>query len=130
MHPDINAIQQASQGLLMMSESDYPFQTFHWIDAPASIENKLLQETGHDANTLIETTTLDHFFRNMTSAGDRADARQQETAARFTLLKNTLLQKLSGIVVYRIGTIQVDAFILGKLADGSYAGLRTRLVET
>ena len=35
-----------------------------------------------------------------------------------------------GVLVYRIGEVRVDAFIIGKLPDGFYGGLRTKVVET
>jgi hypothetical protein len=42
----------------------------------------------------------------------------------------TLKENLSDIHVYRVGSIQIDAYIIGKLKSGKYAGLKTRLVET
>jgi hypothetical protein len=128
MHPDLIQIQTAAEGLQMMSESDYPFETFQWSDTSKTIEEKILEETKHPAGTAIEKISLEYFFRNMTRPDGSGD--DQQTAQRFIALQQLLNEKLSGVEVYRVGIIQVDAFVIGKLGDGSYAGLRTKLIET
>jgi len=55
---------------------------------------------------------------------------QQQTAERFLHLQTILEQNLKDVKVYRIGSVQIKAYILGKLPDGIYAGLSTQLVET
>jgi hypothetical protein len=45
-------------------------------------------------------------------------------------LQELLKQKLKDVQVYRIGSIQIDVFIIGQMKDGGYGGLRTKVVET
>jgi hypothetical protein len=66
----------------------------------------------------------------MTSTDTGAEKEQQAVAGRFKILQNTLIAKLIDLKVWRIGTIQIDAFIVGKLKDGTYGGLRTKSIET
>ena len=78
----------------------------------------------------VETQTVDYFFRNMVKTYPGYSEEQQATAQRFLKLQELLRQKLKDAQVYRIGSIQIDAFIIGRLQDGSYGGLRTKLIET
>lgn len=41
-----------------------------------------------------------------------------------------LKDNLSDISVYRIGQINIDAYIIGQTQDGDLAGVVTKLVET
>jgi hypothetical protein len=129
MNTDLQQIQQAAQGLFFLSESDYPFEIVQ-LEKAGSIENELLRLANKPASTAIEKTTLDYFLRNMTRIDADASPEQQETAQRFINLQKTLKEKLTDIQVYRIGSIQIDAFIIGKLKDASFGGLRTKLIET
>ncbi len=129
MNTELQQIQQAAQGLFFLSESDYPFEIVH-LEKADSIENQLLGLANKPAGTAIEKTTLDYFLRNMTRIDPDATVEQHDIAQRFKRLQDTLKEKLSDIQVYRIGRIKIDAFAIGKLKDGSFGGLRTKLIET
>jgi hypothetical protein len=129
MNIAIQEIQEAAAGLMFISESDFPFEAIH-LAPRSSIETELLQLVNKPAGTVVEKTTLDYFFRNMTRIDPNASSQQQSTARRFKQLHEILKTKLTDVQVWRIGTIQIDAFIIGRLSDGSYAGLRTKLIET
>jgi len=129
MNIELQQIQQAAQGLFFLSESDYPFEIVQ-LEKAVSIENELLVLANKPAGTAIEKTTLDYFLRNMTRIDPDATSEQHDIAQRFKRLQDILKEKMSDIQVYRVGSIQVDAFIIGKLKDGSFSGLRTKLIET
>lgn len=127
-----NKLKQASDGLLFMSESDYPFEVVFW---PAETqenltEQKLLQLTSHSQDVLVEKVDLDYFFRNSAQEKDWHDRQQEETVKKFQLLVETLKSNLSDIQVYRVGTIDIDVYIVGKTSSGDLAGLSTKVVET
>lgn len=86
--------------------------------------------TGADENTEVEKLSLDHFFRNMTRTYPRSTQEELASAEKFQRLADLLKTRLEDVSVYRIGKIQVKAFIIGRLDDGNYAGLSTSLVET
>jgi hypothetical protein len=130
MRPDLQNIQDAAEGLLFMSESDHSLQVVRLDPPSASLEETLLQFSDKEPGSPIEKQELDYFFRNATRIDPMATRLQQQTAHQFQHLVKVLREELSDIQVYRVGEVDVDAFIIGKLRDGVYAGLRTKLIET
>lgn len=130
MEPGLQKIKDAASGLLYLSESDYPFEVVDLGGSSSSLEERLLALSGKTKSVQVEQITLEHFLRNMVKVYPGATPGQQQTAQRFQYLQQVLQEELTDINVYRIGSIQVDAFIIGKLNDGTYGGLRTKLVET
>ena len=121
-------LTQASQGLLMPSESEYPFEVFIWKDVELTPE-KILELTNYPPATLIEEVELDYFFRNVAGEKDWHDEIQKENVAKFQNLVQVIKDNLADIRVYRIGTIEVNVYIVGKTNDG-LAGLATKVIET
>ena len=130
MTPDLQSIKKAAEGLLFISESDHPFELVLIEDKPASISNKIIQLAKKPAGTAVEKQDLDYFFRNMIKVYPEFSTAQKITAQRFSSLVKVLRENLTDIHVYRVGEVQVDAFIIGQLKNGQYAGLRTKLIET
>jgi len=120
-------LEQAADGLLMMSESDYPFEYFGTDDTDIN-DALLLRLAGKPQGTLIEKTTVDHLFRNM--ADPNSPSVKPETAARFREFMESLKNELTDISVYRVGEIQVHVFIIGINLKGTVSGMRTLLIET
>lgn len=120
-------LESAASGLLMMSESDYPF-TYFSSSADTINDDLALQLAGKPAGTTIEVITLDYLFRNMANA--ESGSVSPEEAARFQNLAGTLQQELTDLTVYRVGDVQVDVFITGKTPQGDIAGMHTKLIET
>lgn len=120
-------LENAASGLLMMSESDYPF-TYFTTEATAIDENLMLSLAGKTEGAIVERTTIDHLLRNM--ANTSSGSVNQETAQKFINLSDTLKLELTGLTVYRVGEVQVDVFIVGQTSEGTVAGMRTKLIET
>lgn len=118
-------IVKAAEGLLFISESESPME---YITLPSD-KNLLgqLRSLSTHKDGKVETQTLPYFFRNMTRDLEGSDPAVTE---KFRQLQQVLERNLTDLHVYRIGEVQVDAFIIGKLPDGSYAGLKTHLIET
>lgn len=128
----VDLLQKSSEGLLMTSESDHPFEVLLWkgeAQEPLTVE-KLLRLTDHSQSSSVETIELDYFFRNSAQARDWHDENQKLMVERFQTLIETLKANLSEIQVYRVGTINVDVYIVGKTTSGDLAGLATKLIET
>jgi hypothetical protein len=121
-------LTQASQGLLMPSESDYPFEVFVWEDVELTPEN-ILELTNYPPATSIEQVELDYFFRNVAKEKDWHDEIQKENVAKFKKLVQVIKDNLAELRVYRIGSIEVNVYIAGKTHDG-VAGLATKVIET
>jgi Nuclease A inhibitor-like protein len=125
-------LKQASDDLLMMSESDYPFEFFLWSgQGDESLTNqKLLQLTSHSQDTPIETVDLDYLFQNCAEEKDWHDETQKQNVHKFQSLIQTLKDNLINIKVYRLGTVSIDVYIVGKTISGDLAGISTKVVET
>ena len=57
----VQKLKEASTGLLMMSESDYPFEVVQWKGVAPATQEKILQLTGSQ-NLPVEVVELDYFF--------------------------------------------------------------------
>ncbi|MEH1803528.1 MAG: nuclease A inhibitor family protein [Nostoc sp.] len=125
-------LKQASDGLLMISESEYPFEAFLWSNQAQEpmTAQKLLQLTGHSLETSIEEVELDYVFRNCAEEKEWHDEIQKQNVPKFKSLVKILQDTFTDIKVYRIGTINIDVYIVGKTPSGDLAGISTKVVET
>lgn len=112
-----------------MSESDYPFEAFQWETLEPTTET-VIQQTNHTPDTPVEVVPLDEFFQNATQEQDWHNDQEKETVAKFKALVETLKTNLSDIQVYRLGTVVLDVYIIGKTSTGDVTGLSTKVVET
>lgn len=123
-------LKQASKGLLFLSESDAPFEVIHWQTQGELTPAKLLQLTNHPPDAPVKVVSVDEFFAIATSSEDWHDEGERETVQRFQNLVSVLKQNLSNIQVYRVGSTDIDAYIVGVSPSGNWMGLSTQLVET
>ena len=123
-------LQQASNGLLFLSETDAPFEVIHWSAQGELTPAKLLQLTGHPPDASVEVMTVDEFFGATTAKEDWHDEEERETVKRFQNLVSVLKQNLSQLQVFRVSSIDIDAYIVGLTDGGEWAGVSTKLVET
>lgn len=125
----INQLKQASEGLLWMSESDYPFEVLWWEQSAITPEG-LLQLTNHAPDLPVKVMGLDQFFNRAITAADWYNQEQRATLERYQVLVDTLKSHLSDIQVYRVGEVKVDIYILGTTKSGNLVGLSTKSIET
>jgi hypothetical protein len=126
---EMERIKAAAAGLVFISESDHPFAPVLLDVTSGNIASQLRQLSNKGGDAIVEEQTVDYFFRNHVKAADPGDD-QLQTARKFMQLVKVLKEELADVKAYRVGTVQVDAYILGKLSDGRYAGLHTILIET
>jgi hypothetical protein len=76
---------------------------------------------GAEAGTAVEEDSLDNFL----------NAVPPEDKTTFQALRKALEGQLSCITVYKVGDeAEKDAYVVGKTADGRWAGLKSTVVET
>jgi hypothetical protein len=124
------AIAAAADGLLLMSESDYPLTPFRWPGPGPLTPATLLVHVGMPADTPVEMRSLDDFLGPMAEERDWFDDGQRAAAVRFAQLRDTIAAVLHNVVVYRLGRIQIVAIIAGVDAAGATVGLQTTQIET
>ena len=125
-------LERASAGLTYTSESDRPFELFVLPgagDQPPGVDSfaRLVDAT---ADAPRGERDLDRFFARHTDGSDPADAETQRVRPRYEALRETLRTALRSPTVYRIGSVEVQCWIVGGDGRGNLVGLRTVAVET
>ena len=125
-------LEHASAGLTYTSESDYPFTWyFHSGPAPSPLTIEGFRATvGIAATEIVETRELDEFFARHIEAVDPYDATAVELVPRYRQLRETIRKVLVNPVVFRVGQISIDCYIVGFDRGGNIVGLRTVAIET
>ena len=121
-------LSSAIAGLEYRSETDAPLQLVE-LPVGCDLQRELRKMAGAAESDPVEIQEAGYFFRNQVKTYPGADASETARSAAFQRLLE-LLQQLDSLKAHRIGSIQIEAFVLGKATDGSYIGVRTRLVET
>lgn len=127
----IEELERATEGLLFMSESDYPFE----IVRPESFSEEetpraLRRLAGEAEDAPVETRSVEDFFGVAAAEAEWKSAEALETARRYQALLSLLKENLTDVRVYRIGTINIPVYIVGRSSEGNLLGLSTRVVET
>jgi hypothetical protein len=116
------ALRQASQGLLYQSETDAPFEPFTWGKAAGELTpQKAAQLAGASVTTPVEEEPLSEFFKYLIEGED---------AEKYGKLQSVIAAQLGGARLFRLGSINIDIYIVGRTRDGEWAGLKTQAVET
>lgn len=126
----LQELEQATAGLLFMSESDYPFQLIHWKGITEVTPQYLRGRTGHAADALVEVRSLDDFFQVAASEPEWKGPAEIETARRYQALVRLLKENLNDVKVYRVGEISIQVYVIGRSSTGNWMGISTQIVET
>lgn len=86
----LDQLRTSANGLLMMSESEYPFEVFLWEDAAPATPEKVVQQTHHPQDTPIKIVQIDDFFSGATTPEDWHGEEDKATVKRFQSLVQTL----------------------------------------
>ena len=108
-------LRTATAGLLVMSESDYPFETVRWDGNVSLTPDYLCSISGKPEGSPIEESEVENFL---------------SVSGQFQHLASLLKDRLSDLRVYKIGTINIPVYIVGRSAEGNWLGLSTRVVQT
>ena len=129
--PDTLAtITAAADGLLMPSESDYPFEPFSWSGPEPLTPELLLTLLDLPSDTPVEVRDALDLLDRLATVQEWFGDYEQMIAARFATLRDTLITHLTDLMLYRIGTIRITLIIVGRDHTGATVGLRTLAIET
>ncbi|MEH2212933.1 nuclease A inhibitor family protein [Nostoc sp.] len=127
----LDQLRTATNGLLMMNESEYPFEVFLWEDAtPPATPEKVIQQTNHPQDTPIQIVGIDDFFQVATTEEDWHEEEEKATVKRFQTLVQELKKNLTNLQVYRLGNKEIDVYVVGQTPAVNLAGISTKVVET
>jgi hypothetical protein len=135
--PLLERLTRAVDGLFIMSETDSPLTPFRWPDffkdqgnSKDAMEALRLYKK-LPADTTIGTVTLEKFFEGQVEPDKEDDDEIKEEKRRLTELRDLLAKELSEAAVYRVGEINITAYIIGRVPDtNDAAGASAELVET
>jgi hypothetical protein len=127
----VQRFEDATAGLLMMSESDYPFQVLFWR-RPGGLPDavRLAQLTGENSTGPVEERTLDAFFAGATATQPEYGPEELATVERYRALVKLIRRDLRHVRVFRYGTIQIHAYVVGVTKSGDWLALATTQIET
>lgn len=123
-------IAKAADGLLFSSEADYPLEPFTWTDPAPFAPEALYKLAKLPESTPVTREDPKVFFAPMLHLPDDPTPEARARVTRFRSLVRVLRRYLGDLAVYKLGSVEMPAFIVGRLADGTIAGLRTTVVET
>jgi len=126
----LNQLQQACEGLLWLSESEYPWEIIYWGNFSNLTPEKLLQQINRELATKIEIIDLEQFFAQATQKQDWHEAVEIAEVEGYQSLVKILQENLQDIKVYEIGEVEIDVYVLGKTNSNTIAGLATKVVAT
>jgi hypothetical protein len=120
--PAVDALEKASKGLLFPSESEAPLKPFVWKGTGDNLTPDRVRElAGAAKGVSVEQTSLDELFATVPT----------EDRPQFDKLAAAIKGQLSGVKVYKVGDeAERQVYVVGKTADGQWAGLKTTVVET
>jgi hypothetical protein len=126
----MDELARAADGLLYMSESDYPLEPLRLEGAGRPTPERLRELAGAGADAPIEVMSLEQFFRAPVSEPAWKGGAELASARRFRAVARALEENLSDIEVYKVGRVNMPVYVLGRSPDGNRLGLSTRVVET
>jgi hypothetical protein len=126
----IEELRAATAGLTFMSESDYPLEVVRWQGLKEVTPEHLRGLTGEDSTAPVETVSPDDFFRVAASEPAWKSEAERATARKFQALLRLLEDRLEELTVYRVGTINIPVYVVGRTPAGEWMGVSTRVVET
>ena len=125
-----NTLGIACKGLYYVSETDAEIVPFVTDEIKDISRESILQYCGANSSSNIEIVEQATFFTKLTQMKDWFGPADIARAERFLRLQQLLLSQLTGIKVYRVGTVRIDIILAGHDKCGNVAGIRTIAVET
>ena len=121
-------IEDAIKDLYYISETDSELFLYAGEKAEEVTAEILLNQIGRKDQ--VEERAFEDFFKRLTENQEWFGDEEIETANRFSALKEILTKNLSQLKVFKIGTIEVDIYIVGLDAEHFIKGVWTKAVET
>jgi hypothetical protein len=116
------------EGLFFPSETDAPIEVVSF-EADSDVADTLRQRHPDKSAQVVETQWED-FYNMYGLQKDWQNDSQKQFAARFGEALDLLKENLKNVKIYRLGGVRIEIYIIGKLNDDTFVGLKTSAVET
>lgn len=126
----VRRVREAVEGLTYPSETDAPLEPFELrgFRGERLCAEDVLAHVGSEGP--VVEMELDAFFAPAIEEQDWYGPEERAQAARFRELLRLLRESLDDIRVFKVGERSIDVYVIGRMRDGRYAGITTRVVET
>ncbi|WP_026995773.1 nuclease A inhibitor family protein [Flectobacillus major] len=81
-------------------------------------------------DTVASEISLDEFFAPLLKTEDWFGEEELAWVKSAEALKTLMTSQLTDIVGYKLGSIEIDVYLLGKSQAGNWQGIKTKVVET
>ncbi len=114
------------------SESD---EAIDWISFRGSVcppltMTDMLFYLGYPPDVTIEEISPDLFWQPVTEIQDWFGDFEKQQVEAFEVVKTTMIEKLTDQQCFRIGRVGVDVYLVGRISEKEWGGLKTKVVET
>ena len=123
-------LETLALNLLFMSESDFPLSVIQLGKVGELNAPELLSAVGKSPTLTVERVTVDDFLGYAAQEQSFHSAAERAVAGRYRALLEFFNTALESARVFRVGSINIDAYAVGKSTDGEWLGVATKLVET
>lgn len=123
-------LETAVKDLYFISETDAEISIFSGKKAQTINKAEILIQTENPENAPVEEKNFAEFFVRLTEIQDWFSEEEKATARKFAELKDLLEKNLRALKVFKIGTIQLDIYVVGLDAENNLSGIKTKAVET
>ena len=108
-------LRNTTAGLFFMSESDYPVEVIKWDRQTVITPEYLRSISTAPAGSEVRETDLINFF---------------SSNGKFQNVLRLLKNNLTDLKVYKVGTINIPVYVVGRSREGNWLGISTRVVES
>jgi hypothetical protein len=127
----LDALRDAVEGLVYISETDAPWEAFAWPEAAGSpTAEEVRRLGGHPPDAPAEESDWFEFIEPKTTDEDWHGDAERADVRRYRRLREVVERRMTDVRIVRIGEIEVTTYVVGRAVEGGWAGVRARAVET
>jgi hypothetical protein len=123
-------IEKICSGLTFISETDEPVELFDPGIGNEISAAELIRAAQKEPDAFVEVQNAYAFLDRLSEMKSWYTEEEIRNAKRFARLRKVLTSELADLKLFRIGSIQIDIFVVGRDTAGNVLGIRTRAVET
>ncbi len=124
----LTALEGAIAGLWYPSETDALVSLFIYADPVANADE--LGEKLRAGADRVQRQTVEEFFRPVLYNPYWASEQGGHLAQKYARLRDVLQTHLQDLTSFRVGTVNVTLYLLGRHPSGCHLGVCTHVVET
>ena len=128
----VKLLKPAVDGLLWMSESDYPIHPICFSKSTLwpFTKTQMAKQLSEPSSVPSSVRPIAQLFNWVSAALNDSDPVERARAERFKALRSLLEDNLRSVRAYTFGEIDKDLIVLGETKEKQICGIVTRVVET